>query len=166
MAESSFVGKYTGTPLPETKTAAEEPAWRKAFWVDNSGSGNPFSLSVRYKDDREAEGFASLLYLRHRWLDKGGKVEKLVLLFSVGVIYLEGQYLQQGLDAFEDGRLKRIREQAETEIKLIEAHNLYVREKAKKEPIISRVKVAQSFQEWLESKKAFAEIAKVMKGGA
>lgn len=167
MGETSYVKQLTGRGHSDAAASQhkteEPPPWRKAFWVDNAGGGNPFSLALRYKDGRAAEGFANSLYARHTWLDRGGKVERLVLIFSHGGIYLEGRHLQLGLDALEEGRLKAIREQGETDIRLIERHNLDIRPPERKEPIVSRIVVSPSFEDAVESDRNLVEIAKVMR---
>lgn len=162
MAEISHAERYAGAPPRPASTGDTDDA-RRAFWIDNAGTGAPFSLSVRFKDGRVAEGFSLALYTRHQWLDSGGKWERLLLLFSIGGIYLEGRFLQKGLDALEEGKLKRIREQTETEIKLFERYNLDVRERDKKEPIVARVVISPKVEQLIETDVNLAEIAKVVK---
>ena len=77
--------------------------------------------------------------LRHKWIDRDSKTERLVWIFSNGGIYVEGQHLKRGLDALEEGKLKRIQEQDSNEIALIQSHNADVRKPEDKEPIVSRV---------------------------
>jgi hypothetical protein len=160
MAEGSFVKSLTRA---QATGAEEETAWRKAFWIDNTGGGSPFSVALRYRDGRLAEGFSPGLYLRHVWLDRGGKVERIVWIFSHGGIYLEGMHLQRGLDALEEGRLKRIYEQGESEIKLVESRNLDIRKPEDKEPIVSRLVVSPSWKTVIKSDENLVEIAKAMK---
>ncbi len=45
--------------------------WRKGFGGDNAGGANPFSLSLRFKDGRQLDGFSMSLYARHHWIDGG-----------------------------------------------------------------------------------------------
>jgi len=162
MSENSFVKSLMRTP-PQGAIPEVEPAWRKAFWVDNAGSGGTFSVSVRFRDGRVAEGFSPGLYLRHAWIDQGGPRERLVWLFSHGGIYLEGRHLQRGLDGLEEGRLKRIQEHGETEIALIESHNLDIRKPEEKEPIIFRVVISPRLSAVLENDANLSEIAEAMR---
>ena len=101
--------------------------------------------------------------MRHKWIDRSAKLERLVLIFSHGGIYVEGQHLQRGLDALEEGKLKRIQEQNSNEIALIKSHNADVRKQEDKEPLVSRVVLSPSFESLLESEENLAEIAKVVK---
>ena len=140
------------------------PAWRQAFVLEREGAAQSFSVSVRLKDGRDADGFPLSLYVRHRWIDHGSKVERLIWLFSNGGIYIEGRHLKRGLDALEEGKLKRIQEQDTNEIALIESHNADVRGKEEKEPVVSKVIVSPSFEAVLENDESLAEIAKAIQG--
>jgi hypothetical protein len=159
VAESAFVHKLTSRVAHEQL----EPEWRRAFIVDREGAAQSFCLSVRSRDGRDVDGFAMSLYVRHWWIDRSAKLERLVLLFSNGGIYVEGQYLQRGLDALEEGKLKRIQEQDSNEMSLIKARNADVRKQEDKEPIVSRVVTSPSFESVLEHDKDLAVIAKVIK---
>jgi hypothetical protein len=102
---TSFVRKVVGSPLEEPPA---EPQWRKAFTAEREGASQAFSISVRLADGREAEGFAMSMYIRHKWLDRDPRCERLMLKFSDGVIVIEGQHLQRGLDALEEGKLRTV----------------------------------------------------------
>ncbi len=78
-------------------------------------------------------------------------------------IYIEGQHLQRGLDALEEGKLKRIQEHNSNEIALIKSRNAGVRKLEDKEPIVSRVVISPSFESLLESDENLGEIAKFLK---
>jgi hypothetical protein len=140
-----------------------EPEWRRAFIVEREGSAQSFCVSVGFRDGRNVEGFAVSLYVRHWWMDRSAKLERLVLVFSNGGIYVEGQHLQRGLDALEEGKLKRIQEQNSNEIALIKSRNADVRKQEDKEPLVSRVVLSPSFESLLESEENLAEIARVIK---
>jgi hypothetical protein len=86
-----------------------------------------------------------------------------VLIFSVGAICIEGQHLQRGLDALEEGKLKRIQVQDSNEIALIRGHNADTRKVEDKEPTVSRVIVSPRFDLLLESEESLAEIAGLIK---
>ncbi len=100
---------------------------------------------------------------RGKWIDRDAKTERLVWIFSNGGIYIEGQHLKRGLDALEEGKLKRIQEQDSNEIALIQSHNADVRKPEEKEPIVSRVVVSPSFESVLEEDENLVEIAKAIK---
>lgn len=140
-----------------------EPEWRRAFIVEREGAAQSFCVSVGFRDGRDVEGFAMSLYVRHKWIARSAKLERLVLLFSVGAIYIEGRDLQRGLDALEEGKLKRIQEQDSNEIAAIKARNADVRKAEDREPIVSRAVVSPSFESLLESEENLVEIARVIK---
>jgi hypothetical protein len=159
-AATSFVRKVVGA-LPEEPDA--QPQWRKAFLLEREGAAQAFCISVRSADGREADGFAMSLYVRHKWLDRNARVERLVLIFSAGAICIDGQHLQRGLDALEEGKLKRIQAQDSNEIALIRGHNADTRKAEDKEPIVSRVIVTPRFDVLLESEESLEEIAGLIK---
>ena len=159
-APTSFVQKVIGG-LPQD--ADSQPEWRPAFVMEREGSAQAFCISVRSADGREAEGFAMSLYVRHKWLDRNARQERLVLIFSIGAIGIEGEHLQRGLDALEEGKLKRIQAQDSNEIALIRGHNADNRHPEKKEPIVSRVVVSPCLDALLESDESLAEIAGLIK---
>jgi hypothetical protein len=140
-----------------------ETEWRQAFIMEREGAAQSYSVSLRLKDGRDADGFATSLYLRHKWLDRDSKTERLVWIFSNGGIYVEGQHLKRGLDALEEGKLKRIQEQDSNEIALIQSHNADVRKPEDKEPIVSRVVISPKFEVLLEDDENLIEIAKAIK---
>jgi len=159
-AATSFVRKVVGAPLEEPEA---QPQWRKAFVVEREGAAQAFCISVRSADGRDVDGFAMSLYVRHKWLDHGARTERLVLIFSAGAICIEGQHLQRGLDALEEGKLKRIQVQDSNEIALIRGHNADTRKVEDKEPIVTRVIVSPRFDLLLESEESLAEIAGLIK---
>jgi hypothetical protein len=165
MPEASFARKVVG-PRPGLAEAGEgKHDWRKGFCGDNAGAANPFSLSLRHRDGRACDGFSMSLYARHRWIDQGGPVERLVLLFSNGGVYVEGQHLKREVEALlEEGKLKRIQEHDSAEIAAITAHNLDRRKPEDKEPIVLRIVVSPSVESVLENDENLAEIARAMKG--
>jgi hypothetical protein len=157
---TSFVRKVVGAPLEESET---EPQWRKAFLTEREGAAQAFCISVRCADGREADGFAMSLYIRHHWLDRNARVERLVLFFNGSAICVEGQHLQRLLDALEEGKLKRIQVQDSNEIALIRGHNADTRKAEDKEPIVSRVIVSPSVKSLLENDESLADIAGLIK---
>ena len=159
MHEVSYVQRMMNRPKDEAR-----PGWRPAFVMEREGAVQAFSVSVRRKDCRDAEGFQASLYLRHRWVDQGSKVERLIWLFQHGAIYAEGMHLQRGLDALEEGRLKRIQEQDSNEIALIECHNADIRDMEQKEPVVSKVIVCPRLETVLEGDEDYADIAKAIRG--
>jgi hypothetical protein len=159
MPETSFVQKF----ISQAPHAEPNTDWRKAFIIERDGSAQPFCISARSQDGRTADGFTMSIYLRHKWLDRGARLEKLVLLFNGGAIYIEGHHLQRGLDALEEGKLKRIQEQNSNEIALIKSRNADVRKPEDKEPVVSRVLISPLLESVLESEETMADIAKAIK---
>ena len=158
----TFARKYTAA-VPAPPQEEEQTLWRRAFLAEREGSAQAFCVSVRPADGREADGLPMGTYRRHKWLDRSAQREKLVLMFMDGSIYVEGQHLQRGLDALEEGKLKRIQVQDANEIAAIKSRNADVREAEKKEPFVSRAFVSPSFDALLEQDESLAGIAKVIK---
>jgi hypothetical protein len=159
MRDTSYVQKLM-SHAPQEEIEHE---WRSAFVMERESNAQGFCVSVRSRDGRAVEGFAIPLYVRHRWIDRNAKLERLVWIFSNGGIYIEGQHLQRGVDALEEGKLKRIQEQDSNEIALIKSRNADVRKPEDKEPIVSRVVTSPSFERLLECEENLSEIAKVIK---
>lgn len=133
---------------------------RKAFTVEREGTAQTFSLSVRARDGRAVDGFAMSHYVRHQWLDRNARTERFVVLFSFGAIYIEGEHLQRGFDALEEGKLKRIQILDTNEIAAIRSRNADVRKPEEKEPIVTRVLIAPSLDTVLENDENLTEITK------
>jgi len=161
MPEASYVHRLVNRAPKEREEV--ETQWRQAFIMEREGSAQSFSVSLRLKDGRDADGFPTSLYVRHKWIDRDARTERLVWIFSSGGIYVEGQHLRRGLDALEEGKLKRIQEQDSNEIALIQSHNADIRKPEDKEPIVSRVVISPSFENVLEDDENLVEIAKVIK---
>jgi len=165
MAEISHAKRIMGIAEREHGDAEEGRTWRKGFGGDNAGGLNPFCLSLRRKDGRQSEGPSMSLFLWHYWIDDGGAVERLVLLFSVGGIYIEGMYIKRQLSALlEEGKLKYIQQHDAAEIEAIRAHNLDKRKPEEKEPIVLRILVTPDIEKRLQSDENLAVIAAAMKG--
>jgi hypothetical protein len=162
MAETtSFAKKFMGT---QGETEEDRP-WRNGFSGDNAGGVSPFCLSLRSKNGRDLEGPPWSLFTWHRWMDDGGPAEKLVLLFSVGGVYVEGLYMKRQVEALlEEGKLKRIQEHDEAEIEAIRSHNLDKRKPEEKEPTVLRIFVTPDLETRLRSDEHLAVIAEAMKG--
>ena len=154
-----------GIAAGESGGAEEGRAWRKGFGGDNAGSLNPFCLSLRRSDGRESEGPSMSLFAWHYWIDDGGPVERLVLIFSVGGIYVEGVHMKRQLNVLiEEGKLKYIQQHNSAEIEAIRAHNLDKRKPEDKEPIVRRILVTPDIMTRLKSDENLAAIAAAMKG--
>ena len=105
------------------------------------------------------------LFTWHTWIDGGGPVEKLVLFFSVGAVYIEGVHMKAKVEAiFQEGKLKRVQQHDTLEIEAIKAHNLDVREPEKKEPIVLRFIIVPDLETRLRSDESFAPILAAVKG--
>src|SRR5579871_345048 len=156
-SEKSHVQKLIGSVGARDEAPGH---WRKAFTVEHEGTAQTFSLSVRACDGRSVGGFAMSHYVRHEWIDRNALPERFVLLFSTGAIYIEGEHLQRGLDALEEGKLKRVQVQDANEIAMIRSRNADVRKPEEKEPIVRRVLVAPSLNSVLENDENLTEITK------
>jgi len=152
--------KYGALPLKEKP---EEEHWRKAFTSEREGAAQAYCLSLRDADGRTVAGFALSLYLRHWWLDGGGRMERLFLLFNGGAMVVEGWYFQRGVDALEEGKLKRIQVQDAEEISAIKSRNADVRKLEDKEPIVCRAVVFPALEQMLEADENLAALAQALK---
>jgi hypothetical protein len=158
--------------MPETtfahrvnKDAASEQPWRNGFTGDNAGDVSPFCLTLQSSDGRAMEGPSMSLFLWHAWLDRGGPVEKLVLFFNSGTIYVEGLHMKAKVESiFQQGKLKRIQQHDSLEIQAIKAHNLDIREADKKEPIVLRFIIIPDLETRLKSDESLAPILAAVKG--
>jgi hypothetical protein len=161
--EGSNIRKYAEPPGKPQDEAEWKSPWRRGFLTEREGSAQSFSISMRRQDGREGGGFSTGIYLRHHWIDSGPQLERLLLMFSEGGIYVEGQHLQRGLDALEEGKLRRIQVHDSSEVALIKAHNAQTRKAEEKEPLVLRVVISPSVESVLEADENLAEIAKVVK---
>ena len=165
MGETSFARKVMGGGQGPDDQIDESRPWRNGFSGDNAGGTNPFCLSLRSKDGRQMGGPSMSLFTWHEWIDDGGPTEKLVLLFSVGGVYVEGMHLKRAVEALlEEGKLKRIQEHDSAEIEAIRAHNLDKRKREEKEPIVLRIVITPDLETRLKSDETLAVIAARMKG--
>src|ERR1017187_4563914 len=160
MAETSFAKRFVNAQ------ENDEKHWRPGFGGDNASSANPFSLSLRPKNGRQIDGLSMSLFVCHHWIDDGGPVDRLVLVFCVGGVYVEGIHLKrQGGALPGEGKLKRSQEHDSPEIEAIRAHNLDKRKPEEKEPIVLRILIAPDIETRLKSDDNLAVIANAMKGG-
>jgi hypothetical protein len=160
MRDASFAEQVLGKRAREADAPEDERPWRNGFSQDSAA--NTFSLSLRAKDGRSLDGFSMSLYKRHRWLDGGGRMERLVLIFSEGGVLVEGYHFMRDVEALlEEGKLKRIQEHNSSEIAAIRHYNLT---HAEKQAVVVRIVVSPSIETVLESDESLAEIAKAVKG--
>ena len=139
--------------------------WRKGFGKDNAGGMATFCLSVRSRDGRHMCGPAMNLFTWHDWLDDIGPVERLILFFTVGAIYVEGIHMRGQVESvLQEGKLKWIQEHDRIEVETIRAHNLDKRKPEEKEPIVLRIIVTPDLETRLKMSKHLAIIADAMKG--
>lgn len=141
----------------------DHPHWRRGFVTEREGVAQAATVSVYDADGRGRGGFSAQLYLRHEWLDRNPHVQKFVLLFNGGGIYVEGQYLERGVDAVEEGKLKRIQVHDANEIAAIKSRNADVRKPEDKEPVIFRAVISPPLLKLLEEDEMLAGIAEALK---
>jgi hypothetical protein len=153
--------KYGAPPLNEKEE--EHVPWRRGFIYEREGVTQAASVSVYDADGRGRSGFSMSLYLRYEWLDRNPRLQKFVLLFDGGAIYMEGQYMERGADAAEEGKLKRIQEHDAHEVAEIKSRNADVRKREDKEPVIFRVIVSPPLSKVLEEDPMLAEVAGALK---
>lgn len=155
--------KYAASGVREKEE--EHPHWRRGFVTEREGVTQAATVSVYDADGRGRGGFSAQLFERHEWLDRNPRVQKFVLLFSAGAIYVEGQYMERGVDAVEEGKLKRIQAHDANEIAAIKSRNADVRKPEDKEPVIFRAIVSPPLLKVIEEDAMLAEIAEALKAG-
>src|ERR1035441_9279955 len=136
--------------MPETKSrflnriidekGADEAA---PFTKERQHTAQAFNLHVERKDGRRSEGFAWSHYQGYQWTDEGEK-ERLVVIFGMRAIEIEGHNLGVLVAEIREGQLNSIRELASGQAQLLEQGN------PDNQPIITSVKSYPDFEEVLK----------------
>jgi hypothetical protein len=107
-------------------------------------STQSFSVQVAFKDGRRARGFAMSHYSDYEWTDEG-EAERLVILFGMRAVTLEGELLDSVVTLLQEGRLTHIQEMTHREVEELKHHN------PDRRPIIARVTVEPDLQSILSA---------------
>jgi hypothetical protein len=134
--KSKFLGKILDGKGP----SADEG---KSFTSERQHTAQAFNLHVERRDGRRTEGFAWSHYVGYQWTDVGSH-ERLVVVFGMRALEIEGQNLGGLVNEIRDGQLNSIRELASGQVQLLQQGN------PDNEPLISSVKTFPDFEEVLK----------------
>jgi hypothetical protein len=134
--KSRFLNK-----ILETKDA--EPDAAKSYTSERQHSAQAFNLHVERRDGRRAEGFAWSHYAGYQWTDLGNH-ERLVVVFGMRAVEIEGHNLGVLVSEIRDGQLNSVRELASGKAILLEQAN------PDNGPVITSVKSYPDFEEVLK----------------
>jgi hypothetical protein len=140
--KSKFLGKILDGKGP----SADEG---KSFTSERQHTAQAFNLHVERRDGRRTEGFAWSHYVGYRWTDEG-EHEKLVVLFGMRAIEIEGHNLGAIVADLREGQLNGIKEMTTAQATLKHAN-------AENEPIVSSIKSYPDFDQILKDLKGEEE---------
>lgn len=138
--------------MPETKSRfinkildakGIEQDGENSFTSERQHTAQAFNLHVERRDGRQTEGFGWSHYVGYQWTDMG-EHERLVVVFGVRAVEIEGHNLGVLVKEIREGQLNGIRELASRQTTLLEQAN------PENEPIISSVKTYPDFEEILK----------------
>src|SRR5580698_2478763 len=136
--------------MPETKSRflnkildGHEPEEGKTFTSERQHTAQAFNLHVERRDGRRTEGFAWSHYAGYQWTDEGSH-ERLVVVFSMRAIEIEGHNLGVLVTEIREGQLNSIRELASGQAQLLQQGN------PDNQPIIASVKSYPDFDDILK----------------
>jgi len=115
----------------------------KSFTSERQHTAQAFNLHVERRDGRQAEGFGWSHYVGYQWTDAGAH-ERLVIIFGVRAVEIEGHNLGALVTEIREGQLNGMRELVSRQAMLLEQAN------PDNEPIISSVKTFPDFEEILK----------------
>ena len=134
-AKSKFLDKI----LDGKSTGPEEA---KSYTSERQHTAQAFNLHVERRDGRRAEGFAWSHYAGYEWTDEGSH-ERLVVVFGMRAVEIEGHNLGVLVDEIREGQLNSIRELASGQKMLLEQGN------PDNQPIIASVRSYPDFDDIL-----------------
>lgn len=114
----------------------------KSFTSERQHTAQAFNLHVERKDGRRSEGFAWSHYAGYQWTDEG-EHEKLVVMFGMRAVEIEGHNLGVLVNEIREGQLNSIRELASGQVQLLQQGN------PDNQPIIQGVRSYPDFEEVL-----------------
>lgn len=123
----------------------------------------PFSLSVRSKDGRTAQGLAWMHFDGYDYQDEG-RSEHLVLIFGNRVVDVQGWHLWRLVEQIDEGQLKAIQEHNSREVDLLRTENAgSVR--GHQRPVIVSISVTPPFAETAHEIRGDSDDARLRAGG-
>jgi len=118
----------------------------KSFTSERQHTAQAFNLHVERKDGRRAEGFAWSHYAGYQWTDEGNQ-EKLVVMFGMRAVEIEGRNLGVLVNEIRDGQLNSIRELSSRQAESVQQTG------SPMEPVITSVKTFPDFEQMLNDMK-------------
>jgi hypothetical protein len=122
----------------------------KSFTSERQHTAQAFNLHVEHKDGRRTEGFAWSHYAGYQWTDEG-TVERLVVIFGMRAVEIEGHNLGVLVNEIRDGQLNSVRELASGQVQLLGQRN------PDNQPVITGVKSYPDFEDVLKEIKGESE---------
>jgi hypothetical protein len=135
-AKSRFLDR-----ILETKDA--EPDASRSYTSERQHAAQAFNLHVERRDGRRSEGFAWSNYAGYQWTDEGSH-ERLVVVFGMRAIEIEGHNLGVLVNEIREGQLNSIKELAIGKAMLLEQAN------PDNDPVIKSVKSYPEFEDILK----------------
>jgi hypothetical protein len=135
--------------MPETKSKfldrILEPGVEgaRSFGKERQLTAQAFNLHVERKDGRKTEGLAWSHYAGYQWTDEGSH-ERLVVIFGMRAVEIEGQNLGVLVAEIRDGQLNCVRELTTRQATLLKDAN------TDGEPVISSIRTYPDFDEILK----------------
>jgi hypothetical protein len=140
--------------LLNTTTRRSAPRWddrpEKSFTSERQHTAQAFNLHVERRDGRRSEGFAWSHYAGYEWTDLGDR-ERLVVVFGMRAIEIEGHNLGALIEQIREGKLNSVRELASARAALLEQAN------PDNQPVILSVKSYPDFDDILKAIKGEEE---------
>src|SRR5580698_11465938 len=115
----------------------------KTFTSERQHTAQAFNLHVERRDGRRSEGFAWSHYAGYQWTDEGSH-ERLVVVFGMRAIEIEGHNLGVLVTEIREGQLNSIRELASGQAQLLQHAN------PDNQPVIESVRSYPDFAEILK----------------
>jgi len=117
-------------------------AERASFTSERQLTAQAFNLHIEHKDGRHSEGFAWSHYAGYRWTDEGER-ERLVVLFGMRAIEIEGHHLGALVREIREAQLNSVRELTTAQCALLSNNS------PGSEPVIERVRSYPDFEDIL-----------------
>ena len=132
-------------------------------YVKDRPTVQAFSLRMRFKDGRSAQGIPWALFSGYEWIDEG-RSEHLSLVFTTRVVDVYGQHLWRLVDLLDEGQLKALHEQDSKAVELLRAENAD-RPGQQKRPVIVSIQVTPPFAEAVREIQGESDDSRLRAGG-
>jgi hypothetical protein len=129
--------------MKRTARSGQDDDPEKTFTSERQHTAQAFNLHVERRDGRKAEGLAWSHYSGYQWTDEGSH-ERLVVIFGMRAIEIEGHNLGVLVAEIREGQLNSIRELASGQAQLLQQGN------PDNQPVITSVKSFPDFEALLK----------------